>query len=150
MQFKINQYELHILVTDSYSFSKKMRIPKLFFLLTGCICLFSTFIYSQESVIEVVNYDFIKRTNAQNIQLLDVRTETEYQQGHISGAVNVDILKAGKLEAYAQKLDPSKPVYLYCHSGGRSHNAALKLKAMGFNKIYDYSGGFSDWSQHKD
>ena len=150
MQFKINQYELHILVTDSYSFSKKMRNPKLFFLLTGCICLFPTFNYSQETVIEVVNYDFIKHANVHNIQFLDVRTETEYQQGHISGAVNVNVLKAGKLEAYAQKLDPSKPVYLYCHSGGRSHNAALKLKEMGFNKIYDYSGGFSDWSLRKD
>ena len=149
MQFKINQLRTTY-INKRIKFFPKMHIQKLFFLLVSCICLNVSFIYSQESVIEVVSYEVIKSKDLQNIQLLDVRTETEYQQGHITGSVNVDALQAGKLEAYAEKLNPSKPVYLYCHSGGRSHNASLRLKKMGFNKIYDYSGGFSDWSQRKD
>ncbi|NND78860.1 MAG: rhodanese-like domain-containing protein, partial [Maribacter sp.] len=44
-----------------------------------------------------------------------------------------------------EKLDKSKPVYLYCRSGSRSKKAAQKVLDMGFVKVYDLKGGYMRW-----
>ena len=44
-----------------------------------------------------------------------------------------------------ESVDKSKPVIVYCKSGGRSAKCALKLAEKGFEKIYDLEGGFSQW-----
>ena len=48
-------------------------------------------------------------------------------------------------KSYFEKLDMSKPVYIYCRSGARSRKAAHKLADMGFKEIYDLQGGYSKW-----
>ena len=59
-------------------------------------------------------------------QLLDVRTLEEFKSEHIDNAKNINWLGTS-FEADAQKLDKSKPVFVYCKSGGRSKKAAAKL-----------------------
>ncbi|NAY91374.1 rhodanese-like domain-containing protein [Muricauda sp. JGD-17] len=79
------------------------------------------------------------------VQWLDVRTPQEYNDGHIDDAMNFDINGASFMEQI-NTLDKNKPVYLYCQMGGRSTRAAEILKQEGFKEIYNYKGGYTDWS----
>ena len=98
------------------------------------------------ATVQVIQFEELEAALENDIQLLDVRTVGEFKAGHIKGALNIDAMQAEKLENYAQKLDKNKAVYMYCHSGGRSQQASQRLKNIGFAKIYDYSGGYSEWS----
>lgn len=80
-----------------------------------------------------------------DVQLIDVRTEDEFNEGHIENALNIDFFKKENFVKTFNKLDKEKPVYLYCRSGNRSHKSALLLTEMGFKKIYDLKGGFMSW-----
>lgn len=82
-----------------------------------------------------------------NVQLVDVRTANEYGSGHIKNAKNIDFFKAASFTKSFEKLDNTKPIYLYCRSGARSQKAARKLIAMGFSNIYDLKGGYSAWDR---
>lgn len=80
-----------------------------------------------------------------NAQILDVRTPAEFNSGHITGAVNLDIYDKGFKEALS-KLDKARPVMVYCKSGGRSGEAATMMKEMGFTEVYNMQGGMLAWS----
>jgi rhodanese-related sulfurtransferase len=80
-----------------------------------------------------------------NVQLVDVRTASEYRSGHIKKAINIDFFNSSKFTQGFEKLDKNKPVYLYCRSGARSQKAARKLAQMGFTEIYDLRGGYMRW-----
>jgi rhodanese-related sulfurtransferase len=79
-----------------------------------------------------------------DVQLVDVRTPEEYKEGYIDKSQNIDFQSPTFLEDIS-KLDKSKPVLVYCRSGGRSARCAEKLKEAGFIKIYDLEGGISKW-----
>lgn len=76
--------------------------------------------------------------------VLDVRKNSEYSEEHISGAVLLDVLDTETFMKGVDKFDKAKTYYIYCHSGRRSHNAALKMKDKGFN-VYDMKGGIIAW-----
>jgi rhodanese-related sulfurtransferase len=84
-----------------------------------------------------------------DVQLVDVRTEEEYESGHIDDAVNFNIIDNETFLNQIETLDKNEPVYLYCKMGGRSNRAANILKEKGFTKIFDYSGGYNDWVQNQ-
>ncbi|MEY4954314.1 MAG: Hydroxyacylglutathione hydrolase [Bacteroidota bacterium] len=77
-------------------------------------------------------------------QILDVRTVDEYNQGHIEGAVLADI-SSNLFQEVSNKLDKSKPVYVYCLSGGRSAEAANQLRQLGFKSVINLAGGMLAW-----
>lgn len=79
-----------------------------------------------------------------DVQLVDVRTPEEYNEGYIANSQNIDF-KSATFDQDIEKLDKNKPVILYCHSGGRSAKCAQKMKDAGFIKIYDLDGGISKW-----
>ncbi len=79
-----------------------------------------------------------------SLQLLDVRTEEEYQVSHLKNAQNICVTSDNFREKVAS-LDKQKPVYVYCKKGGRSAQAARILKEMGFTKVYDLQGGLTSW-----
>ena len=81
--------------------------------------------------------------NTQGI-LLDVRTPEEYNEGHLSGAINIDY-KADNFEAALGQLDKDKPYYIYCKSGVRSGNTVTKMQKMGFTQVYNMDGGVEAW-----
>lgn len=81
-----------------------------------------------------------------NIQLVDVRTPKEYNEGHIGKATNIDY-NAADFEANVQKLNKNKRVYLYCRTGNRSAKAAEKMRAMGFRKLYVLPVGMDGWKK---
>ena len=78
-------------------------------------------------------------------QIIDVRTPEEFNEEHILNAVNIN-WNGNNFEAESQKLDKTKPVFVYCKSGGRSKKASDKLAELGFRDIYELDGGFMHWS----
>ena len=75
--------------------------------------------------------------------ILDVRTQEEYDQGHIPGAVlipNTEIkTKAGQV-----LMDKDQLILVYCRSGRRSKIAAEALAELGYTNIKEF-GGILDW-----
>lgn len=79
------------------------------------------------------------------VQLIDVRTQDEYDRGSIKGAVLFNYWSEGFLSRITEQFDKNKPIYLYCKVGGRSSKAAQLLVKNGFKKVYSLDGGYSDW-----
>jgi rhodanese-related sulfurtransferase len=71
--------------------------------------------------------------------IIDVRTKSEYQQGHIRGSVNIPLQN---LESNLSKIKKDKPVITCCASGMRSASAKSILKSNGFSEVYN-GGGWS-------
>ena len=78
-----------------------------------------------------------------DVQLVDVRTVKEYSEGHIPGAMNIDV-NAPDFEEKIKALDKKENVAIYCRSGRRSKIAAKKLTATGF-KVIELNTGFLSW-----
>ena len=73
--------------------------------------------------------------------LLDVRTPGEFAEGHLAGAVNVDVLSpdfADRIEGMG--LPEAGPVYLYCRSGNRSGQATEILRRLGVEGAVNVGG----------
>lgn len=84
-------------------------------------------------------------TSKDSIQILDVRTPDEYNSGHIKNALLADWNNKPEFERRIGFIDKNKPVYVYCLAGGRSAAAVKKLKAAGYEKVYDLDGGINAW-----
>ncbi len=89
--------------------------------------------------------DFEKKLSADEIQLIDVRTPEEFNQGHLKGALNYNI-NSGEFQQQIAKLDKNKVVLVYCLSGGRSASAAELMASAGFQEIYNMQGGIMKWN----
>src|SRR5690606_24729136 len=93
---------------------------------------------------------FEKAITSEDAQLVDVRTPEEYKKGHVKNARLIDWKKREQFEKQtSKKLDPSKPVYLYCAAGVRSHAAAEFLRNKGFKWVYELDGGIDKWKEEK-
>lgn len=81
-------------------------------------------------------------------QLIDVRTAEEFEGGHLKNAVNFDWNSDGFMKQVAS-LDKTKPVFVYCLSGGRSSSAAAAMRKNGFTEVYEMDGGMMQWRAQK-
>ena len=81
-----------------------------------------------------------------NIVILDVRTADEFNEGHISGAINVDVLENNFLDNAKQLLPTGKTIAVYCRSGKRSANASGILSGAGYN-VVNLLGGIMAWKE---
>ena len=77
-------------------------------------------------------------------QLVDVRTLKEFGEGHLPGAVLIDV-KSVDFDSLILTLDKACPVFVYCRSGKRSLDAAGRLEKYGFKAVYDLGGGINAW-----
>lgn len=94
---------------------------------------------------EVDPKEFSEKIKAvENPQLLDVRTPDEFTSEHIDNAINLN-WNSQDFTSKANIYDKSKPVFVYCLSGGRSKKAAAKLTELGFTKVYELEGGILKW-----
>lgn len=80
------------------------------------------------------------------VQLVDVRTPEEYAEGHLAGAVNLDVKAPSFKQSALDKLDKSRPVAVYCRGGKRSARAAGMLAAQGF-QVTNLEGGVQAWKE---
>ena len=118
------------------------------FLIT--VLLFTCFFYNCKEQKKSSNLQLItsgemeELLNLEDVQLVDVRTPSEFNAGHVPDAQNINFYDEN-FDQKIETLDKSKPIIVYCKSGGRSAKCASKLVEKGFEKIYDLEGGFSQW-----
>lgn len=75
--------------------------------------------------------------------IIDVRTDEEYQSGHLAIANHQFNLMDGDFESKLDSLSKDNTYYLYCRTGNRSGQAARMMKENGFENVYNI-GGFED------
>jgi len=80
--------------------------------------------------------------------VVDTRTKTDFEGGHIEGAINIldtDITSAGRLAGAVTS--KSTPVLFYCNGVkcGRAAKATVKAVEWGYSKVYYYALGINDW-----
>jgi rhodanese-related sulfurtransferase len=80
---------------------------------------------------------------AGDVIILDVRTQEEFDAGHIEGAM---LIPDFEIAQRAEEALPDKDmtILIYCRAGRRSENAARMLVDMGYTAVYDF-GGILDW-----
>lgn len=78
--------------------------------------------------------------------LIDLRTQQEYDSGHIDGSKVIDYYSSD-FKNQLNQLDKSKTYLVYCNSGHRSGLAVNIMKQLGFNKIYELDGGIQAWNR---
>ena len=123
---------------------KIIRMKNLF-----CICVLSFFFINcnKKQAEKTITTIELKALLAQEkIQLMDVRTPKEISEGFIKTAIFVNYFDADFAEIAIKQLDPTKPVYLYCRSGGRSAKSATILLEKGF-EVYNVLGGYTQWEK---
>ena len=77
-------------------------------------------------------------------QLIDVRTPQEYGEGHLPGAILMNVRDAG-FDSLIRTLDKTRPVFVYCRTGKRSLEAATVLEKHQFKAVYNLEGGIVAW-----
>ncbi|MDJ1471330.1 MBL fold metallo-hydrolase [Cytophagaceae bacterium DM2B3-1] len=95
--------------------------------------------------IESISADeFASRFQNGNLQVKDVRKQSEYEAEHMEGAENVPL---AYLSEHMAEFSKAEPVYIHCAGGYRSMIAASILKARGYDNIIDVAGGFKAIAQ---
>jgi len=105
-------------------------------LLTGCSSAATTDLSAQE---------FQSKTQESGVITLDVRTPGEFFNGHISGAMNIDV-EGMNFDSEIEKLDKSATYAVYCRSGRRSAIAVETMKDAGFTNLFNMNAGTEEWS----
>ncbi|WP_251127397.1 rhodanese-like domain-containing protein [Exiguobacterium sp. s63] len=115
-------------------------------LFVGILALMAIFIFvitSEKGGITKIDAKTLQnKLENEEITLLDVREVSEYEGGHIEGAVNAPL---SSLDANELPYPKDEPIYLICRSGNRSAQAASRLQEAGYTEIYDVSGGMMAW-----
>lgn len=87
-----------------------------------------------------------KNAENDNFVILDVRTPSEYHEGHIEDAININFYESD-FRAQLEELDTTKTYLIYCRSGGRSGNTLKIMEELGFQEVYNLSSGILGWKK---
>ncbi len=105
-------------------------------IITGCS--------PKEASIENVSREKAKELiETEEVAVIDVRTQEEYNNGHIPGA---HLLPLDQLESQLDDLNKDQPYLIVCETGNRSLQASKQLLDNGFNHIYNMENGMNAWS----
>jgi rhodanese-related sulfurtransferase len=88
----------------------------------------------------------LKNKNNPRFVVLDVRTPTEFQSGHIEGAINIDY-NSGRFRKDLSGLDPEKIYFIYCRTGRRTAEAVQIMRGLGFKNIVRMKGDVVAWKE---
>ncbi len=91
---------------------------------------------------------FESQIKSENVQILDVRTKKEFDEGHLAEAKQIDIKNEDFMKTAKTVLDKSKTIAVYCRSGKRSADAAKQLSDAGY-KVINMKGGILKWESEK-
>ena len=97
---------------------------------------------NKEEEVEVAKVNKISCNDintVENAVLIDVRTEEEFNEGHLDNAINVSSTVI-KFNIKAHVTDLETPIIVYCRSGRRSAESADILVNLGYKKVYDMGG----------
>lgn len=119
------------------------RILPLFFslllLFTGCGGRTADNSYQQ-----ITQEEAKEMMDTQEVIVLDVREQNEYDSGHIPGAVLLPVGTIDEDTAAAVIPEKDSTVLVYCRSGNRSKTASSALAELGYTNIYEF-GGINTW-----
>ncbi len=79
--------------------------------------------------------------------IIDVRTQGEYERGHVPGAVNISIFD---FRAPFERLSPPKeqPIVVICEHGPRSSFAGFVLNVSGYKNVFELEGAMKEWRKN--
>jgi rhodanese-related sulfurtransferase len=108
---------------------------------------------AQQQVVKDINppeaYELVQKNKGNpNFAILDIRTQMEFDQGYVAGAVLIDYYLPN-FEDELGKLDKNKAYLVYCRTARRSDDAVLIMKKMGFREVYNMVGGIVGWKAAK-
>ena len=110
-----------------------------FFLLAGCGGTAADGSYQQ-----ITQEEAKEMMDTQDVIILDVREQDEYDSGHIPDAILLPVDIIDEETAAAVIPDKESTVLVYCRSGNRSKTASSTLAELGYTNIYEF-GGISTW-----
>ncbi len=121
------------------SYSKNIKLPTF-----GYTMIVAEEQAYQDISVDIANEMIENKHNFPNLIILDVRTECEYDKGHLYDAF---LLPQDELESRLSELEDYKQfdIIVYCKSGGRSQQASQILSQNGFTNIYNMQGGILAW-----
>lgn len=76
--------------------------------------------------------------------IIDVRTPSEYKEGHIKNAININYYD-DDFQAKLSGLNKSKTYLIYCRSSSRSGNTLTIMEEIGFQRVYNLASGITGW-----
>ena len=116
-------------------------------LFASLLFLISFYVLAADPTVKNVGVDeFAKLRETKTNIVLDVRTKTEFDAGHIPGAILLDFNSPDFAEKVA-KLDKSKTYLVHCAAGGRSAKACDKMSTMNFTNVVNLLGGMKAWEK---
>lgn len=101
---------------------------------------------SNDNITSVSATEFENEIKGDSVQLLDVRTPQEYDEGHIAGALNINVQSDDFQQMAENELSKNSTILVYCRSGRRSIDAAEKLTKLGY-KVINLKGGIIEWKE---
>lgn len=99
---------------------------------------------NNENIVSISASEFDKEIKTDSVSLLDVRTPQEYADGHIDGAININVQSEDFTKIAENELPKDLTVLVYCRSGRRSMVAAEMLTKLGY-KIVNLKEGITEW-----
>lgn len=90
--------------------------------------------------------EFKEKIQSDEVNLLDVRTQKEFDEGRIANSTNIDVMNPS-FGSEVDDLDKDKTTLVYCRSGARSGSAMNMMSDMGFKEVYNLDGGIMAWEQ---
>ena len=120
-----------------------ITVLALLFLLTGCggDSASST---GENSYQQITQETAKQMMDEQDVIILDVREQDEYDSGHIIDAVLLPVGTIDEDRAAAVIPEKDSIVLVYCRSGNRSKTASAALVKLGYTQVYEF-GGINDW-----
>lgn len=107
-------------------------------MLTGCVG------NSADGYQQITQEEAKEMMDTQEVIILDVREQDEYDSGHIPGAVLLPVGTIDEDTAAAVIPEKDSTVLVYCRSGNRSKTASSALAGLGYTNIYEF-GGINTW-----
>lgn len=104
--------------------------------LTGC---------TSTSSADLEPAQFQAKTQESGVITLDVRTPSEFMEGHLINSINIDV-ENSSFATEITKLDKTATYAVYCRSGRRSSNAIATMKDAGFTNLFNLNAGVLDWT----
>lgn len=116
-------------------------------------CL-QNYIGSIKQNIKEITIDDFKCTDCTDALVIDVREPAEHAEGIIEGALPIPrgvlefkLFSHPVLEGLSEEDILSKPIYIYCATGGRSACSAHALEQIGFKNVFSVAGGIKQWAE---
>jgi rhodanese-related sulfurtransferase len=83
--------------------------------------------------------------NRQDAVVIDVRETSEWNGGHIADSHHIALAQLEKRVTELEKFK-SRPIVVYCATGGRAQSAIATLKRAGFDQVFNLAGGLGAWT----